>query len=243
MPRRWSMTNRRNAAGSLTASGSGLSFALFAGVVVPRLLRPRPPRRLRRFGASGCSAARGGLRDRLLDLGVGLGLLLGLLHRLAAHDPTHRSAQGEDPADAGHRLRADQAPRLEEPLVLGVELLERVVREDRAAGAVRDLQQEAVTAPDRARGRRDDLTRRLGLRECGALGGVDAVLEARVHHDGRDRTGVLGAESGDRLLELGEARFGPPLGGEIRSVDHEVVGHDQSPVTVRRSAAISRSSL
>ncbi len=210
--------------------GRGAAVATAAAASTPTLRRVRFQR------------ARGGLGDRLLHLLRGLVTLLRLLHGLAAHDPAHRAAQREDPADAGNRLRADEPSGLEQPLVLRVELLERVVREDGPAGAVRDLQQEPVTATHRAGRRRHDPTRGFGLGELGALRRVDAVLEARVDDDGRHGTRMLRVEGRDRLFELGEAGFRPPFRREVRSVDHEVVGH-QSPVTLSRSAAISRRSL
>ena len=66
--------------------------------------------------------------------GAGTGLLadlaaLGVLHRAPAGRAAHRRAGHEHPADAGHRLAADQATLVEQPRVLAVELLEGVVRE------------------------------------------------------------------------------------------------------------------
>ena len=49
--------------------------------------------------------------------------------------------------DASERS-AVEAARLEEPFMLVVELLERVVGEDRCAGAIRDLEQEAIPSTD-----------------------------------------------------------------------------------------------
>ena len=78
-------------------------------------------------------------------------------HRLATGGTAHRRAQHEDPTDAWHRLAADQPTLVEEPRVLAVELLERVVRQHVGVGAVGDLQDERVAATDRAGRRRDEL--------------------------------------------------------------------------------------
>ena len=56
--------------------------------------------------------------------------------------------------DVRHRLAADEAALVEQPAVLPVELLEGVVGEHDRVGAVGDLQQERVAAPDHARRRR-----------------------------------------------------------------------------------------
>ncbi len=235
------MTNCRNDAGSFTASGSGLSSVLAAA----RCCRPRPDR--------GAAAAASGRRAASRS-------------RSPRRSPSAPSCRPSPPCFAFWtvlRLTIPRTGRRSEKIHptpgTGLppisrpgsnshsysawnswnESFERTV----PARAVRDLQQEPVAATDRARGRRDDLARGLGLGERGPLGRVDAVLEARVDDDGRDRAGVLGVERRDRLLQLGEARLGASLGGEVRSVDHEVVSHVSSPVTPSRSAAISRSSL
>ena len=79
--------------------------------------------------------------------------------------------------------------------------------------------------PTAPAGGRHDLVRDLGLRERGSLRRVDAVLEAGVDDDGHLRSGVLPAEGGHGLAELGEARLRASLGGEVGAVDHEMVGH------------------
>ena len=219
------MTNWRNDAGSFTASGSALLFS-FGLVVAAALVRPRPPRRRRRFGASGSSALAVASAIAFCTFFSSLSppcFAFCTVLRLTIPRTGRRSEKIQP--TPGHRLRADEPAGLEQPLVLRVELLERVVRQDGAAGAVRDLQQEPVAAPDRAGRRRDDLARGLGLRERGALGRVDAVLEARVDDDGRDGAGVLAVERGDGFLELGEAGLGAALGRQVGAVDHEMVGH------------------
>ena len=192
--------------------------------------------------ATGGAAHRvgGGFSDRVTHLVFIPGVFLGLLGGLAADDAAHRPAQGEDPAHAGDRLAPDEATGFEEPLVVRVELLERVVRHDGSVGAVRDLEQETVAAADRAGRWRDDLTGDLGFRERGAFRRVDAVFEAGVDDHGDGRARVFPHERVDGLAQLREARFGAAFGGQVRTVDHKMVGHhvwtsSRSAASVRRS--------
>ena len=83
----------------------------------------------------------------------------------------------------GHRLAADQAALVEQPGVLGVELLERVVGQHLGADALGHPQQEGVP-PAHGPGRgRHELGVGHGLVEGLALGGVDPVPEGGVDHD------------------------------------------------------------
>jgi hypothetical protein len=102
-----------------------------------------------------------------------------------------------------------------------VELLERVVGQDRGAHPVGDLQQEAVAPAERAGGRRDDLARGLGLLERLPLGLVDAVAERGVDDDDDLVVGVLGEPSAHGFVELGQAGRRASLGGEVRAVDDD----------------------
>ena len=154
---------------------------------------------------------------RLRRRAVGLGGLLGVAHRSAAQRPAHRRALHEHPAHVGHGLAADQAALVEQPAVLAVELLERVVRQHDRVGPIRDLQQERVTAADHAGRRGEQLARTERIFERVALAVVDAVREARVDDDG-DVSGLYSsryARTASSSCE-GSARCVPRLRGSIR---------------------------
>src|SRR5207253_9808960 len=141
--------------------------------------RAPAPAALARASRRGLEDVLGGLGDGLLD-GLGLGpalALLRLLHRLPALRPAHRGAQAEDPPHAGHGRGAEQPAALEEPLVFAVVLLERVVGQHDRAGAIGDLEQEAVAPADGTGGRRDHLPRRPGALELLPLALLDAIRE------------------------------------------------------------------
>ena len=89
----------------------------------------------------------------------------------------HGKARREDPADAAHRLAADQSTLVEEPRILLVELLEGVVAQDDALDPVGDLQDEGVASTNGAGRRRHDLAGQFGLFEVGPL--VRSRLGAR----------------------------------------------------------------
>ena len=115
-------------------------------------------------------------------------------------------------------------PVREQPRVLAMELLERVVREHDTVHLLGDAQQEGVTPADGARRRRDELAAPGELLEARAFGFLDPMCERRVDDDRHLRLAELAPHLGDRLLELGEARRCPPLGREIRAVDDDVAG-------------------
>ena len=75
----------------------------------------------------------------------------------AADRPLDRQPIDEHPADERHRLATDQAALVEQPRVLAVELLERVVAQDPRADLVGDAQHEGVAAADGAGRRRHQL--------------------------------------------------------------------------------------
>ena len=105
----------------------------------------------------------------------------------------------------GNRFAADEAALIEEPLVLAVELLERVVRQDRRPSFVRDSQYEGIPATDRSSRRCHEFVVRNRLIELGALGLVDAVAEGGVDHDGDQHPGILGHHGQHRLIQLHQA--------------------------------------
>ena len=103
-----------------------------------------------------------------------------------------------------------------------MELLERVVREDRGVGPVRDLEDEGVASPDHPRGWGDDLAGEDGLFVLGALGGVDAVAEGGIDHDGQVLGGVFLEEGPHRFVELGQAGKAAAFGRDVGPVDDDV---------------------
>ena len=183
----------------------------------PRLrARPRSGPGSRRLAARGA----GGRRGRRLRL----------LACLADRPPAGGAPDGrplhEHPAHVRDRLAADEPPPLEQPRVLAVELLERVVRQDRGAGLVGDLQDEAVASADGPGRRGDQLVVGDRFLVGLALAGVDPVREGGVDDDRDDLGVVLVDEGPHRLVELGEAGGVPPLGGDVGAVDdHMLYGH------------------
>ena len=120
------------------------------------------------------------------------------------------------------RFTADEATLVEQPFEPAVELLERVVRDHDRPGPVGDLEDEGVAAADHPRRGRDDPAVIDGPLGRSALLGGHPMLEAGVDDDGHMGEIVVGFDSGHRLVELSEARFRAPLGGEIGSVDDGV---------------------
>src|SRR5690606_3058006 len=90
-----------------------------------------------------------------------------------------------------------------------------------------DLQHERVAAPDGAGGRRDELAVDDAGVERVAFAGIDAVTEGRVdHHSQRGDFAVLTEDHANRHVQLSEARGGTALGGDVGSVDYDVLhGH------------------
>ena len=96
-----------------------------------------------------------------------------------------------------------------------MELLEGVVGQHGRSRAVGDLQEEPVTTPDCASGRRDKLPGRLGLLERPALRLVDAVAERGVDDDDDLVAAVFGLIGAHGFVELGEARQRTTLGCDV----------------------------
>ena len=137
----------------------------------------------------------------------------------------------EDPADAGHRLAADEPALVEQPLVLAVELLERVVGQHDGVDLVGDAQQEGVAPPDGAGRRRHDLAGRPRLLEGLLLAGVDAVAEGGVDDHG-DRSSPGYSLRNARTASSSWARLGdgPAFGRDVRAVDDDVAGRASAVV-------------
>ncbi len=144
--------------------------------------------------------------------------------RLAADRPTYGHAIDEHPADVRHRLAADQSAVVEEPLVVAVELLERVVGEDRCVRLLSDREHEGITTSDGTSRRSDEFVVGDALLELLDLGLVDAVAERGVDDDGDRRVRILVHEGHHRLAQLGEAGQRAALGGDVGPVDHDVAG-------------------
>ena len=115
----------------------------------------------------------------------------------------------------GHRLAPDQASLVEEPLVLAVELLERVVRQHHGPGLVGDAQEEGVAPADGPGGRRHHLAGGLGLLVRAELGSGDPMGKGGVDHDGHDGFGILDEKLPHGLVQLGQARRRAPFGRDI----------------------------
>jgi hypothetical protein len=103
-----------------------------------------------------------------------------------------------------------------------VELLERVVREDRGVHLVGHLEDERVAASDRPGRRSDEFAVDDARLELLALALVDPVAERRVDDDGELHVTELVEERAYGFVQLSEARRGAPFGGDVRSVDDDV---------------------
>ena len=107
-----------------------------------------------------------------------------------------------------------------------MELLERVVRQHGPVDLLGNTQQERVAASDGAGRGMDVLAAQRGLLETGKLGGIDPVRERGVDDDGDLRVRMVAPELDDSVFQLFQARQGPALGGDVGSVDDDVLnGH------------------
>jgi hypothetical protein len=106
--------------------------------------------------------------------------------------------------------------------VLGVQLLERVVRQHVGVGEARHLQDERVAAPDRACGWCDQFAGEDAFLERRALLRVDAMAERRVDDHGHALVALLRDECLHRFVELREAGRGSTFRGDVGSVDDDV---------------------
>ena len=141
---------------------------------------------------------------------------------LATDRPTDGNPLDEHPSNVRNRLSADQSLGIEQPLIATVELLERVIGEHRCVGLIGDPEHERIAAAHSPRRRRDQLVVRNRLIELVAFGLVDAVPERGIDHHGDQHVGILRNECQHRIIELGETRNRPALGGDIGTVDDDV---------------------
>jgi len=88
-----------------------------------------------------------------------------LAHRLVAPWTSNGLARTEDPSDPRYWRSSEKAAALEQPGMLAVELLERVVGQHGRIDLLGDAQQERVSAPDGPGGGMDKLTAERGLLE------------------------------------------------------------------------------
>ena len=123
-----------------------------------------------------------------------------------------------------HRFAADQATFVEEPLVIAVEFLERVVGQDRGLRLLSDAQHERIAATDSTSGRCDEFVVGDALLELLGFLLVDAMPERGVDHDGDRGVRVVVHERHHRLAQLGETGQRAPFGGDVGPVDHDVAG-------------------
>ncbi len=221
-----------NARGSFTASGVGLPPPRDPSDWRLHRLRPSVAPAAPR-AASGRSCGRqlaGGLDNLLRRHGDGLGHPLLRLHRLAhrltAARAPNRLARAEYPPDAWDRGAAEQATPLEQPGVLAVELLERVVGQHGPVDLLGNAQQEGVPASDGTGRWMDVLPAQGSLFETRKFGGIDPVGEGGVDDDGDLRVRMVAPELGDGLFQLSQTRQGSAFGGDVGSVDDDVLnGH------------------
>jgi hypothetical protein len=132
-------------------------------------------------------------------------LALRFLHGFPAPRAAHGSSRGENPPHPRHRFASDQAVLVEEPFVLAVELLERVVGKHYRPHLVRDPEKEGVASADRSRRRGHDVALGLSLFEYRALLDRDPVPKCGVYNDGDNVVRVLDQKFTYRLVELLEA--------------------------------------
>ena len=103
-----------------------------------------------------------------------------------------------------------------------MELLERIVGQDRGAGALSDLQDEGIAATDCASRWGEELTCEQRLFVLGALGLIDAIGKGRVHHHDDVGERVLPDELGHSIVELCERWRGSTFGCDVGPVDDEL---------------------
>lgn len=123
-----------------------------------------------------------------------------------------------------HRFAADQTAGIEQPRILSVELLERVVRQHDRPGLVGHAEDEGIATTDGTGRRGHQLVVGDGVVELGSLGSVDPVTEGRIDDNGHEGVRVLSDIGQHRVVELRQTGSRPPFGGDVRSVDHDMGG-------------------
>ena len=121
-----------------------------------------------------------------------------------------------------NRFASEEPALVEQPGVLGMELLERVVRQHGGSAALGDGEHEGVTPADGSCGRGQYLARLHGLLELVAFGLVDPVRERRVDHHDDVVEGALRHQRAHGFVELLQRWIASALGGDVRPVDNEM---------------------
>ena len=153
-------------------------------------------------------------------------LALGLLHRAATDGTPNWQTWYEHPTHVGNGLAPDQTAFVEQPIDLSVELLERVVGQDRGVHLLGDGQHESVTTTDGPGRGRNELVVGNGLVELGRLFRIDPMAEGGIDDHSDERVGVLGHERHHRLVQLGETGERAALGSDVRTVDDDMIWHN-----------------
>lgn len=135
---------------------------------------------------------------------------------------TNGESRDEYPSDTWYRLTSPETTLFEEPLVIGVELLEGIVRKDASTGPVGDLQHEGVTPTDRARRRCEDLARQDRFLVELTLRRIDPMCKGCINNDDDVVVVELVGERPHGLIELCERWDRAALGCDVRSVDDEM---------------------
>jgi hypothetical protein len=124
-----------------------------------------------------------------------------------------------------HGFSTYESALIEQPLIVGVELLERVVRQDDGIRLIGNCKDKRVASTDCSGRGRDDFVVLNGCIELGNFGRIDAVPKRGVNNHGDHICGVFGHVGLDRLAQLFEAGHRPSLGGEIGAIDDDVFRH------------------
>ena len=206
-------------------------------------------------GRRGCSlrtwaAAAGwrGLRDRhwlqRRDAGANrwnLWVPLGHTSGAAADHPAHRGAGHENPANVGHWLASDEAAFIEQPFVVTVKLLERIVRQDDGVRLFGNLQHERIATTNSSGGRRHQFVVFDRFVEFCDLARVDAMAEGGVDDNSDDVCRVLLHVCHHGIVQLLQARQGAAFGGQVGSINDNVSRHNAiNSIITEASGRVSR---
>lgn len=107
-----------------------------------------------------------------------------------------------------------------------MELLVTVIRQNCRFRLLGNAQDERIPAADGSRGRRDQFVVFDCLVESRNFLRIDAVTERGVDNDRDCSLGMFFEEGHDSLVQLFETRLRSALGGDVRTVDDDVLDHD-----------------
>ena len=134
----------------------------------------------------------------------------------------NRGPQHEDPPDVLYGLASDESTLVEQPGVLTVELLERVVRENVGGRTIGDLQDERVAAADRTGRRSHEFAVEHGFFVGLVLLRIDAMAERCVDDNGRIFVRIFREQGAHSVVELRKAWRGAPFRRDVRPVHHDM---------------------